>query len=126
MQYSPEFPFIAPEFLERLTRADLVIAHNARFDIGVLRRTLEHYRLTGVEFDYSCTCLAARRVWPELPSHRLGTLAASIGHEFHHHHAQADAEAAGRVLLAIMKQAGATTVLELLQRADISPKRFCE
>ena len=32
----------------------------------------------------------------------LGTLAEHIGHEFHHHNAQDDAEAAGYVLLAMM------------------------
>ena len=126
VQYAPEFPFIAPEFLERLTRADLVIAHNAPFDIRVLRGTLEHYRLTGVEFDYFCTCRAARRVWPELPSHSLDALAAHIGHEFHQRHAQADAEAAGRVLLARMKHANATSPSDFLREAGMAPQRFRE
>jgi len=98
---APEFPAIAPEFLARLTRADIVITHNAPFDIGVLRDTLDHFGLPHPEFDYVCTCNLARRVWPDLPSHDLKTLAVHIGHEFNHHHAQSDAEAAGRVLLAI-------------------------
>ena len=85
---APEFPAIAPEFLARLNRADLVIAHNAAFDIEHLRDTLDHFGLPRPEFDYVCTCQLARRVWPELPSHRLNTLTAHIGHEFNHHHAQ--------------------------------------
>jgi hypothetical protein len=52
---APEFPAIAPEFLARLTRADLVIAHNAHFDLGHLRDTLDHFGLTKPEFDYVCT-----------------------------------------------------------------------
>jgi DNA polymerase-3 subunit epsilon len=124
VQDAPEFPAIAPEFLARLTRADIVIAHNAPFDIGLLRATLKHFGLVCPEFDYLCTCRAARRVWPDLPNHKLDTLAAHIGHEFHHHHAKDDAEAAGRVLLAMMKHVSANTPRELLQKAGMVTRRF--
>jgi DNA polymerase-3 subunit epsilon len=123
---APEFPAIAPEFLARLTRADLVIAHNAAFDTDHLRATLDHFSLHRPEFDYICTCQLARRVWPDLPSHGLKALTTHIGHDFHHHHAQADAEAAGRVLLAMMKHADATTPRELLQKTGLEPQRFCQ
>ena len=123
---APEFPAIAPELLARLTRADLVIAHNADFDMRKLRGTLTHFGLTCPAFDYACTCLLARRIWPDLPNHQLDTLAAHIGHEFRHHHAQADAEAAGRVLLAMMKHTDATTPAELLQKSGMAARRFPE
>ena len=123
---APEFYVIAPELLARLTRADLVIAHKADFDIEHLRETLDYFGLPRPEFDYVCTCTLARRVWPELPDHKLGTLAAHIGHKFNHHHAQADAEAAGRGLLAMMKQVNANTPHELLQKTGTEPKRFCQ
>ena len=121
---APEFPAIAPEFLARLTRTDLVIAHYATFDIGCLRATLNHFGLPRPEFDYVCTCQLARRVWPNLPSHSLSALTAHIGHEFNHHHAQADAEAAGRVLLAMMRHANANTPHDLLQKAGLQLRRF--
>ena len=121
---APEFASIAAEFLSRLSRSDLVIAHNAEFDIGHLRGVLEHFGLTCPGFTYLCTCQLARRVWPGLPDHRLSTLAAHIGHEFKHHHARADAEAAGRVILAMMKHVNASTPPELLQKADVKLKRF--
>ncbi len=124
VEHAPQFPAIAPELLARLTRANLVIAHNAPFDIGALHTTLDYFTLTCREFDYLCTRRLAERVWPDLSSHSLDTLAAHIGHEFNHHHAQSDAEAAGRVLLAMMKHANATTPRELLQKAGIEPKRF--
>ena len=120
---APEFSAIAPEFLARLTPADLVVAHNAHFDIGHLRETLNHFGLACPEFEYLCTCQLARRVWPELPNHKLSTLAAHIGHEFNHHHAQADAEAAGRVMLAMMRQVNASTPRELLKKAGLETKR---
>jgi DNA polymerase-3 subunit epsilon len=121
---APEFSAIAPEFLARLTRADIVIAHYAAFDIEHLRETLDHFGLPRPEFDYVCTCQLARRVWPDLPSHGLKVLTAHIGHQFNHHHAQADADAAGRVLLAMMQHTAATTPRELLQKVGMEPKRF--
>jgi hypothetical protein len=41
---------------------------------------------------------------------------------FTHHHAQADADAAGRVLLAMMKHLNVNTPRELLQKAAIGSK----
>ncbi len=123
---APEFPAIAPEILTRLTRADLVIAHNATFDIEHLRETLDHFGLPRPEFDYICTCQLARRVWPELGNHQLSTLTAHISHDFNHHNAQADAQATGLVLLAMMQHASATTPRELLRKTGLEPKRFCE
>jgi DNA polymerase III alpha subunit (gram-positive type) len=52
-------------------------------------------------------------------------LTAHICHDFNHHHAQADAEAAGRVLLAMMKQVNASTPRELLQKTGMEPRHFC-
>ncbi len=121
-----EFSAIASELLSWLNRADLVIAHNAAFDIGHLRETLDHFGLPRPEFDYVCTYQIAKRVWPELPSHGLKALTTHIGHQFNHHHAQSDAEAAGRVLLAMMKQVEAKTPRELLQKTGMVPKQFCQ
>jgi DNA polymerase-3 subunit epsilon len=121
---APDFSVIAPELVARLSRSDLVIAHNAAFDLDHLRATLDHFGLPRPEFDYLCTCNLARRVWPELLNHQLSTLTAHIGHKFNHHHAQSDAEAAGRVMLAMMKHASAHTPRELLQKTAIGPKRF--
>jgi DNA polymerase-3 subunit epsilon len=121
---APEFPAIAKELVCRLAGDDLVIAHYAAFDIEHLRATLEYFDLPRPVFDYVCTCQLARRVWPELPDHKLDTLTAHIGHQFNHHHAQSDAEAAGRVLLAMMKQANANTPRELLQKAGMELKHF--
>jgi DNA polymerase-3 subunit epsilon len=121
---APEFPAIAPELLARLASVDFVVAHNAEFDISHLRETLNHFGLACPPFNYLCTCQLARRIWPELPNHKLSTLAAHIGHEFKHHHAKDDAEAAGQVMLAMMKQAGIPTLAELVEKKELELKRF--
>jgi DNA polymerase-3 subunit epsilon len=124
VQDAPEFPAIAPAFLALLTKADIIVAHHAAFDMDVLKQTLEHFNLPCPNFEYLCTCRLARRVWPDLPNHKLNTLAAHIGHEFQHHHAQSDAEAAGRVLLVMMEQMNAILPCELLQKAGMEANRF--
>ena len=124
VQAAPEFSDIASDLVGRLSRADLVVAHNAPFDIGHLRETLDHFGLPQPTFDYVCTCQLARRVWPELPNHQLSTLMSHIGRQFNHHHAQSDAEASGRVLLAMMQKVSVSTLGGLIEVTGINPKRF--
>jgi hypothetical protein len=64
-------------------------------------------------------------VFSGLPNRRLNTLPAHMSHEFRLHHAKADAEAVGRVLLAMMNYANASTPLELLQKRALVARRFC-
>ncbi|HBJ83101.1 MAG TPA: exonuclease [Verrucomicrobiales bacterium] len=126
VQDAPEFSVIARELLEHLTKADIVVAHNAPFDLSVLKQTLGHFNLSCPDFQYLCTYRLAKRVWPELPNHQLNTLAMHIGHQFQHHHAQSDAEAAGRVLLAMMKHMNAILPCELLQKTGMEAKTFLQ
>jgi DNA polymerase III subunit epsilon len=116
---APEFLTIAPQLLDRLANADMVIAHNAQFDLRKLGGTLDHFGLACPTLPFLCTLCISRRIWPDLPDHKLGTVSAHIGHSFQHHHAGPDAEAAGRVLLAMMKQAGVTTPRELAHAVGI-------
>lgn len=126
MLHEPEFPAIAPQLLERLTAADIVIAHKADFDMGKLRGTLEHFGLPCPQFDYLCTMQLAWRVWPALANHKLDTVAAHIGHRFQHHHAGADAAAAGWALLAMMKDAGVPTPRELARAVGVAIRTWPE
>lgn len=120
----PEFPVIAPEIISRLVQADIVIAHNASFDMSMLEKTLQHFQLPLPSFRYLCTCRLARTVWPELENHKLNTLAAHIGHSFQHHEAESDALAAGKVMLVIMKHMQAATLTELTGRTGIEAENF--
>ena len=107
-----DFSVVAAELLPIITQADLVVAHNASFDMGKLKGTLHHFGIPCPQFACICSCQTAKRAWPDLPNHRLNTVAAHIGHSFHHHNALDDAEAAGHVLAAILKERGETWVME--------------
>lgn len=47
-------------------------------------------------------------------------LRGNIGHQFRHHNAQDDAEAAGRVLYAMMRDTKSTAPMELVQAIKIT------
>ena len=119
---APEFPAVAPEIFARLSAADVVVAHNARFDMRVLRATVDHFSLQCPAFDYLCTLTLSRRIWPGLKAYSLDVLAARIGHQFDHHRALADAEAAGRILLAMMAERHVTTPHALAEMVGFEPR----
>ncbi len=123
---SPDFSIIASDFFNCLETAELVIAHNAQFDIRKLRSTSKHFGIQCPPFTYLCTYRLARRVWPTLKNHQLSTVATHIGHDFDHHHAQSDAEAAGQALLAMMKHLHVKTPVELAQRANVKVMSFAQ
>lgn len=105
---TPESVRTAPEFAEIWTimnpilcGADIVVMHNAPFDTKHLRGALQVYKLKADSFKYTCSLHHSRRAYPNLPDHRLCTMAAHIGHAFTHHDALDDAEAAALVLHAL-------------------------
>ena len=96
---------------------DPLVAHNAAFDMGVLRHTCGHTGLSHPAWRYACTLALSRRTWDGLPDHRLPTVCAHIGHRMRNHHrADEDAEAAARIMIAAMERYG-TASLEELSRA---------
>ncbi|MDR2481426.1 MAG: 3'-5' exonuclease [Spirochaetaceae bacterium] len=101
-----------------------VAAHNARFDMRVLRAVLEYYGLGIPRIRYFCTLEIARKLWPELPSRALTKLAEHFGIEYEAHNALADADTCGLVALRAAKQAQAACVKTLLKKSGVSLHRF--
>lgn len=52
-------------------------------------------------------------------NHKLNTLCDHIGHRFKHHNAEADAEAAGKVLLTMLNEAETPCPKELASRLGL-------
>lgn len=101
-----------------------VIAHNASFDVSVLRNTLDCYNIPYPEFDYACTVVMAKTFYPHLRNHKLNTVAKYLGVEFKHHHASEDATAAAEILLDIIKELNIETVNELSRELDLKIGRL--
>lgn len=81
----------------------IVIAHNASFDISVLRWSLSKYNIEFPNFKYSCTRILAKKTWPSLVNYKLDTIANYLGIDFIHHQACEDAKATAKVFDAIVK-----------------------
>lgn len=80
-----------------------LVAHNSPFDEGCLRSAHNHYGMEYAGYNFLCTCRLARRAYPRLANHKLGTVAAHIGFDLHnHHHALADAEACAAIAIALL------------------------
>ncbi len=99
--------------LGRLTQfagSDVLVAHNAGFDMAVLRRACE---VTGEDcppYRYLCSLQVARRTY-EIPSYRLPLAAAAAGYgEFAHHDALADAVACAHIVIDAARRTAADDV----------------
>jgi len=97
-----------------------VIAHNAGFDMGVLRALLDEYEMDHPDLRYACTMTMSRRAWPELKRHRLDVVANHLGVEFKHHDAVEDARAAAWIALHAARKFGVASFSELLRALGMS------
>lgn len=94
----PTFPAISGQLWPRIA-GNLIVAHNAAFDINVLKKAAYKYRLTVPEFSYVCTCQMARLTWTALDNHRLSTIANYLSLDLQHHNALSDAKACANIFL---------------------------
>lgn len=123
VQASPEFPDVMKEF-EVDFAASTIIAHNASFDMSVWRASLDLYGLAYPNLQYLCTLYVAKKVWVDLPSHRLSDLANFLGIEFRHHNAGEDAAVCGQVALAAVKALSLQSISEIPSRIEMMPGRL--
>lgn len=92
-----------------------LVAHNASFDCKFLDAEWARVGHTRQQ-QFACSMLLARRVYPEAPNHKLGTLVAYLGlpDTARHHRALADAEMTAhlwtRMLTDIRQQYGLDAV----------------
>ena len=94
----PEFNELWAE-IQPLINNKFLIAHNASFDISVLRRTLEAYQLPFPTLNYSCSYIFSKKVWIGLPAYDLKTLCIVNNIDFKHHRAGADSRATAELTL---------------------------
>jgi len=87
---APSFEEIWPDMLSFIAD-ELLLAHNAPFDMGILKSMLHWYSLPLPPLRYVCTVRLARKVWPEFPTHRLVELSRRFGFDYQAHHALEDA-----------------------------------
>lgn len=107
-------------FLEGKT----VIAHNAGFDIGVLRQLLDESGIPYPELHYFCTRVLAKKVWPTLNSYRLNMISAHLGISLKHHDAEEDAVACAEISLRCCDEMGVSRLEDLAMKFGITGGRL--
>jgi DNA polymerase III subunit epsilon len=89
----PKFDFLWVEEIRKYIEGELVIAHNADFDLGVLKNLLHHYHLTYKNIEYACSIKLAKRAFDGYYSYGLKNLSKELGINLNHHRAESDAHA---------------------------------
>lgn len=111
---APAWPEVLADIV-RFIGGRIVVAHNAAFDLGVIRNACDEMDLSWPHLTYACTLVVARRTWPLL-SYSLPWVAEAANHRFpDHHDPSADAVAAAAVLVAVQRFHGATNLHDLLR-----------
>ncbi|MGB3730803.1 3'-5' exonuclease [Microbacterium sp.] len=90
--------------------ADVLVAHNAGFDMNVLRRACEATGIDAPPYRSLCSLAVARKTY-DLGSYKLPLAAAAAGFgAFPHHDALADARACAQIVIDAARRAGADDV----------------
>ena len=98
---APVFPDVWAQ-IEPMIEGLPLVAHNKAFDESCLKAVFRVYQMDYPDYEFHCTCIASRKVWPEGP-HNLDIIAARCGYDLeNHHHALADAEACAAIALQIL------------------------
>ena len=98
---APIFPEVWKQIEPKIAGLPLV-AHNKAFDESCLKAVFRVYQMDYPDYEFYCTCVASRRVWPQ-GSHTLDVIATRCGYDLsNHHHALADAEACAAIALEIL------------------------
>lgn len=119
----PTFERLWPEIEERLGGGP-VVAHNAAFDISVIREATHHCGFDWPTLDFACSLLLARRHF-DLAEHTLDAVAAAAGIPLERHHdAVHDAVACALITLDMARRASASSLAELLRVSGLALGRL--
>lgn len=121
---SPEFPEIWRR-ISHFFEGGLIAAHNASFDISVLRKTAELYGIELPSFNYICTMRLSKSFYPGLPDAKLNTVNDYLGYSFTHHDALYDALACGNILNSICSELNSQDIDQVCSLTGVCLGRVC-
>ncbi|AJS57615.1 3'-5' exonuclease [Paenibacillus sp. IHBB 10380] len=90
--------------IEPLLQGKQIVAHNASFDMSVLRYCLDKSLIDYPTFQYFCTYLLSKKMLQGMPSYKLNVIAEYYDIPLNHHDALDDARASATILLKLLEQ----------------------
>lgn len=97
----------------------IFVAHNASFDMGVIRAACDHSDIERPTMQYMCS-LVLSRTHLNLPSYALPSVATALGIKgLNHHNPESDAVTAAEIVLHIAKELEVDSLTELSTKQKI-------
>ncbi len=100
---NPELPFVA---------------HNARFDMNVIRKCCDYYGMTIPNINYFDSLRIAQKTWPDFENHRLTYLANQFGIIYDAHNALDDSITCGKIVTLAAEKHSTTNIPDLLKKCS--------
>lgn len=107
------------EDIKKELEGNIVVAHNAKFDVGVLNSECILYGRDIINFRYIDTVEISRMVYPELYNHKLNTVAEYLNIDLDHHEASSDAYCCLLILLKAMETYNIYDIDEFIKKTRI-------
>jgi DNA polymerase-3 subunit epsilon len=122
---APDFNCIWKNEIKGFIGKTMLAAHNASFDMNVLKSVLEWYELPVPKLHYFYTLELARHVWPKLMFHALTALAKKFKIVYNAHNALDDAMTCGKLVQMASEELGERKSIEgLLEDFGVEIKRL--
>lgn len=120
---APKFHEIAKELIE-ITENTIFVAHNVRFDYSFIRSAFNDLGYTFTRKQL-CTIQLSRKIFPELPSYGLSSIAQNLHlHNPDRHRAMGDAITTARLLEKIFLEANAGEIINDLVNLGIKESKL--
>lgn len=123
VRHQPEFPGVWQRMLDQL-QGRLVVAHNAAFDMSVLRATLSLYELPWPDLEYVCSLKLAQAAMPDLNQHGLSSVCDYLGIDLQHHRAASDAAGSAYIALHVMEMTESGDLRTAAEKLGVSIGRI--
>ena len=102
-----------------------LVAHNATFDMSVIKGCCDYYELEYPDIKYFDSLPLSRKTWPELESHKLTFLGQTFGIKYRAHDALEDSRTCGKIVSLAAEKWGVKTLEELLGSCSLQLKNLC-
>ena len=113
------FPEVWEE-IKDIIEGEIVVCHNAMFDIAVLKACIDKYGLEYPNINIGCTLRVSKIAFKDiLPNCKLNTISGYLAVEHNHHNAISDAQVCYYLLERVKRMYQAIDIIELFEMINL-------